>query len=282
VDDYHRQLGVILRGIAEVQQGLDQCLQNVTLTIDGYIFECQLACTTICIITNTPAANIVCGHYSTSTSSEIAHPHHASDCLHEQLNNVDGICVFAHAEELFDLMTTGTRNKLKQQSVKPVCHQHLRHHLVHHKVLTPGILLMHLAMQYPTELQAPSSSPSSLPTTGPQVITDFPSSSKPSPDILKIPSSRPTFRNLQMPMHMPTNLPVPSPSPLTRPSRSTRVIRADLPSSLPIKGAGGADPTYKPTTNASLTLPTIWEAPSTLPTSTIPPQVVVVPTECTV
>jgi hypothetical protein len=119
VNNYHRQLNVILRGIAEVQHGIDQRLTNVTLTIDNHTFECHLLCPIICVITDTPAANIVCGHYN-STSSEIARPHRTCDCTHDQLDNADRVCVFVHAAELFELMTTGTPAELKLQSVKPV------------------------------------------------------------------------------------------------------------------------------------------------------------------
>jgi hypothetical protein len=83
VNNYHKQLDVILRGITKVQHGIVQRLTNVTLTINDHTFECQLACPIICVITDTPAANIVCGHYN-STSSEIARPHRACDCSHKK------------------------------------------------------------------------------------------------------------------------------------------------------------------------------------------------------
>jgi hypothetical protein len=112
VNNSHRQLNVILRGIAEVQHGIDQRLTNVTLTIDDHTFECQLLCPIICVITDTPAANIVCGRFN-SASSKIARPHRTCDCTHDQLDNADCVCVFVHAKELFKFMTTGTPAELK-------------------------------------------------------------------------------------------------------------------------------------------------------------------------
>jgi hypothetical protein len=119
VNNYHKQLNVILHGIAEVQYGIDQRLTNVTLTINDHNFKSQLVCPIICAITNTPATNIICGHFN-STSSKIARLHCPCDCPHNQLNNADRVCVFMHAKKLFELMTAGTPAELKQLSVKPV------------------------------------------------------------------------------------------------------------------------------------------------------------------
>jgi hypothetical protein len=65
VNNYHKQLNIILRGIAEVQHGINQRLINVTLTINDDTFQCQQVCPIICFITNTPAANIAHARHTT-------------------------------------------------------------------------------------------------------------------------------------------------------------------------------------------------------------------------
>jgi hypothetical protein len=88
VNNYHHQLCVLLHVIAQVQAGLDERLQNVTLTIDGNTFQCDLVVPIMCVITDTLAANIVCGHYN-SASAELSRLHRACDCSHKQLDDPD-------------------------------------------------------------------------------------------------------------------------------------------------------------------------------------------------
>lgn len=119
VNNYHRQLRVLLHVIAQVQAGLDKRLQNVTLTIDEHTFQCDLVVPIMCVITDTPAANIVCGHYN-GASAELSRPHRACDCSHKQLDDPDRKCVFVEAADIFELMASGTAADQKAYSIKPV------------------------------------------------------------------------------------------------------------------------------------------------------------------
>jgi hypothetical protein len=55
VNNYHCQLQVMLKGIVDLQHGLDDRLKNVTITVDDHTFTCEVVCSIICVITDTPA-----------------------------------------------------------------------------------------------------------------------------------------------------------------------------------------------------------------------------------
>ena len=126
VNNYHRQLNVLLKGIADVQNGLDDRLKNVTITVDDHTFTCEVVCPIICVITDTPAANIACGHYNAS-AAELARPHRACDSSHNHLADPDRKCVFVNAGHMFELLHNGTKTELKQHSLKAVVNHAFEH-----------------------------------------------------------------------------------------------------------------------------------------------------------
>ena len=65
--NYHAQLQAMLKSLQCVQSGADQRLQNVEIYLFGKCVEVDLLCPILLIAVDTPAANKLCGHYSSYT-----------------------------------------------------------------------------------------------------------------------------------------------------------------------------------------------------------------------
>jgi hypothetical protein len=124
VQNYHRQLAVLFRGLRQVQQGLDKRLQGVEITIyddvEGDVtFTADIIVPINLFIADTPAANMLCGHYDNHHPSVQRH-HHMCDAGFTDLADWANVCTFADATTIFNVQATGRTCEQKAHSVKAV------------------------------------------------------------------------------------------------------------------------------------------------------------------
>jgi hypothetical protein len=124
VQNYHRQLEVLFRGLRQVQQGLDKHLQGVTVTIYDDV-DGDVTCTADIIvpinlfIADTPAANMLCGHYDNHHPSVQRH-HHMCDAGFLDLADWANVCTFSDATTIFNVQATARTCEQQLLSVKAV------------------------------------------------------------------------------------------------------------------------------------------------------------------
>jgi hypothetical protein len=111
-------------GLRLIQDGIDKRLQGVTITIyddvEGDVtFTADLVVPINIFIADTPAANIVCGHYDNHHTSVQRH-HHMCDASFADLADATNVCTFVVAQAIFDVQATGSAKEQKKLSVKSV------------------------------------------------------------------------------------------------------------------------------------------------------------------
>ena len=124
VNNYHRQLQVLLKGIADLQHGLDDRLKNVTITVDDHTFTCEVVCSIICVITDTPADTlpvVTVMHCRPSLHILI------SPLIHAHLDHPGRACVFVNAGDMFEVLHSGTKAALQHHSLKAVLNHAFKH-----------------------------------------------------------------------------------------------------------------------------------------------------------
>ena len=65
--NYHAQLEAMLKSLQRVQTGADSRLQNVEIYLFDKCVQVDLLCPILLIGVDTPAADKLCGHYSSYT-----------------------------------------------------------------------------------------------------------------------------------------------------------------------------------------------------------------------
>ena len=65
--NYHAQLQAMLQSLQHVQTGADSRLQNVEIYLFDKCVQVDLLCPILLIAVDTPAADKLCGHYSSYT-----------------------------------------------------------------------------------------------------------------------------------------------------------------------------------------------------------------------
>jgi hypothetical protein len=120
VQNYHRQLDVLFRGLRLIQEGINKGLQGVTITIyddvEGDVtFTADLVVPINIFIADTPAANIVCGHYNNHHPSVQRH-HHMCHASFADLADATNVCTFVDAQAIFnDKLQVVPKNKKNYQ-----------------------------------------------------------------------------------------------------------------------------------------------------------------------
>jgi hypothetical protein len=124
VVNYHRQLNILFEGLQQVQSGIDRWLQNVSLTIHNdalgdVTFTADIVVPIILIIADTPAANILCGHYD-NHNPKVKRHHHMCNVDFDHLGDWTNACTFIDAVHVFDIQANGSAAEQQALSVKPV------------------------------------------------------------------------------------------------------------------------------------------------------------------
>lgn len=124
VQNYHRQLDVLFTGLRRVQAGIDKRLQGVPITIyddelNETTFTADIISPIILIIADTPAANILCGHYD-NHNPKVQRHHHMCDTGFKELADWVKTCTFMDANHVFDIQANGTAMEQQALSVKQV------------------------------------------------------------------------------------------------------------------------------------------------------------------
>jgi hypothetical protein len=63
--NYHAQLRAMLKGLQQVQTGVDSRLQNIEIYCFDQCLQVDVLCPILFVAANTPAADKLCGHFST-------------------------------------------------------------------------------------------------------------------------------------------------------------------------------------------------------------------------
>jgi hypothetical protein len=122
VQNYHRQLDVLFCVLRLIQEGIDKRLQGVMITIyddveGDVMFTADLIVPINIFIADTPAANIVCGHYDNHHPLVQRH-HHMCDASFANLADATNVCTFVDVQAIFDVQAIDSAKEQKQLSVK--------------------------------------------------------------------------------------------------------------------------------------------------------------------
>jgi hypothetical protein len=108
--NYHAQLGAMLKSLEHVQTGADSRLQNVSIYLFGKSMQVDLLCPILLIAVDTPAADKLCGHYSSYTEG-VQRVTCSCDVSFSALDNPNFTCQPVTWEAMHSIATSGSKEE---------------------------------------------------------------------------------------------------------------------------------------------------------------------------
>jgi hypothetical protein len=118
--NYHAQLEAMLKSLQRVQTGADSRLQNVEIYLFGKCVQVDLLCPILLIAADTPAADKLCGHYS-SYSEGVQHVTCSCDISFSDLDDPNFACRRVTWEAMHAIVTSGSKEECAAVSQHQCC-----------------------------------------------------------------------------------------------------------------------------------------------------------------
>jgi hypothetical protein len=108
--NYHAQLQAMLKSLQRVQTGEDTRLQNVEIYLCGKCVKVDLLCPILLIAADTPAADKLCGHYSSYTEG-VQRVTTSCNVSFVELDNPDFVCQPVTWDAMHTIATSGSKEE---------------------------------------------------------------------------------------------------------------------------------------------------------------------------
>ena len=108
--NYHAQLQAMLKSLQHVQTGADSRLQNVEIYLFGKCVQVDLLCPILFIAVDTPAADKLCGHYS-SYSEGVQRVTCSCNVSFSRLDDPSVNCQPVTWDHMHEIATTGSKEE---------------------------------------------------------------------------------------------------------------------------------------------------------------------------
>ena len=114
--NYHAQLQAMLKSLQRVQSGEDSRLQNVEIYLFDKCVQVDLLCPILLIAVDTPAADKLCGHYSSYTEG-VQRVTCSCDVPFIDLDDMDFTCHSVTWDAMHKIATSGSKEECAASSV---------------------------------------------------------------------------------------------------------------------------------------------------------------------